>query len=329
VYKILNLKGEKMIKFNKKKIVTGIKSLPYYRVMYKIHPLNEVPDFSNLSFEKYKNDGEACYSGFFREYHKNNSPVDCKWMTSVYMAKPFTDDSGEEFSEKHVVRWIELCTKYKLLPPVSLFKYSMGRLYVEGNKPKGIDEGNYIKLTYTLFVDGVFQPTLYMWLDNFRHLREDQGLVMATLYMHDELGIDFYVAYIIASYFNISNVGHHSLKLSDNDLYNKPPTKASRISNFDSDEIIDLKLASVFYRACNNFYELAAENYESENKLKFTHKSAPERATVWFCNSIHESVCGKEKDLLLPLKHLRHDNVSKIVRAETEYDRQSLLNSIK
>lgn len=318
-----------MLTFNKNKIKTGIDSLPYYRVMYEIHPFNKVPDFSGIDFETYKDKGTACYSGLFCNYNKCNSPKDHTWLTSLYLAKPFVSACGTKFSEKHVARWIELCTKYKLLPPTSLFKYSMDKIDVKENKQRKILPGEHIRLVYTLFIDGVFQPTLYLWLDNFRHLREDQGLVLATLYLHDELGIDFYVSYIIASYFNISNTGHHSLKISQSTLYDNPATKAPRIREFKGDEVVDLKLASVLYRACENFYKLACDSPQAKYILKFLYKSGDDRATGWSCNGIHQSMCAKEKDLIVPLKYLDHDSIGRIVRAETEAERQSLLELIK
>jgi hypothetical protein len=295
--------------------------------LFKIHQFDKIPDYSALNYHIFKNNGKACYSGLFRKYESEKISEDSNWMTSVYMAKPATGADGTEFSEKHIVRWVELCKKYKLLPKEPFFKYSMKRESV-WNKNKNV---SHIKLISTVYIDGVFQPTLYMWLDNFRHLREDQGFVMATMYLHDELGIDFYVSYIIASYFNISNTGHHSLKIAKSSLYESPPTKVPRIKKFDDTAVVDLKLASVLYRACNDYYGITEKSDSMKHKLKFLQKSGDERerACSWHCNGIHYDVCKSEKDLIVSIKHLLHENIGKIVRAETEEERQSLLKMIK
>lgn len=314
-----------MLRFDKNKIKTGINMVNYYRVLFKIHPFNKIPDYSALNYHIFKKLGKACYSGLFMDYVPEKVTDDSNWITSVYMVKPETGVDEIEFSEKHIVRWVELCKKYKLLPKAPLFKYSMKRENI-WNKNKNL---SHIKLVSTIYIDGVFQPTLYMWLDNFRHLREDQGFVTAVLYLHDELGIDFYVSYIISSYFNISNTGHHSLKIAKNSIYDGPATKAPRIEEFDEDDVIDLKLASVLYRACNDYYSLTEQNKHMKHLLKFIKKDGDNRANGWHCNSIHHNVCNAEKDLIINIKHLLHKNVSKIVRAETEKERQSLLKMIK
>jgi hypothetical protein len=315
-----------MLKFNEKRIKTGINMVNYYRVLFKIHQFDKIPDYSALNYHIFKNNGKACYSSLFLKYTSEKVSKDSNWMTSVYMAKPAIGADGTEFSEKHIVRWVELCKKYKLLPKEPFFKYSMERVPV-CKKDKNI---NHIKLISTVYIDGVFQPTLYMWLDNFRHLREDQGFVMAALYLHDELGIDFYVSYIIASYFNISNTGHHSLKISKSSLYDGPPTKAPRIKRFDDNTaVVDLKLASVLYRVCNDYYEVTEKNGGTKNVLRFLQKKGDDRACSWHCNGIHYDVCKSEKDLIVSIKHLLHENIGKIVRAETEEERQSLLKMIK
>jgi hypothetical protein len=100
-----------MLKFNEKRIKTGINMVNYYRVLFKIHQFDKIPDYSALNYHIFKNNGKACYSGLFRKYESEKISEDSNWMTSVYMAKPATGADGTEFSEKHIVRWVELCKK--------------------------------------------------------------------------------------------------------------------------------------------------------------------------------------------------------------------------
>ena len=312
-------------KVDTSKVITKIPQVGCYRVLFKIHPFGKAPDYSTLSYSAFKDTGKACYSSLFTAYKSEALPKNSDWLTSVYMAEIKTGADGTKFSEKHIERWVELCTKYKLLPKSPLFNYSMERTSVK-KLGKNVD---HIKLVSTIYIDGVFQPTAYMWLDSFRHLCEDQGFVMAALYLHDELGIDFYVSYVISSYLNISNTGHHSLKISKSGLYDSCPTKAPDIKKFNGDEVIDLKLASVLYRACENYYDLAKSNNISENFLTFIKRTGDKVACSWFCNGMHSKACKNEKDLIVQLKNIFHKNIGKIVRAETEEERKSLLKMIK
>lgn len=302
----------------------GIQQVPVYKVLYKFHKKEKPPDFSITPYNILKRCGNACYSGVFNNFKDGKVANGDDYITSLFLTKVTTGKNNVTFSEEHARRWIELCTKYKLLPPSFLANYSVERCIC---RIRGKDE-EYLRSISTMYIDGVLQPTMYMWLDNFRHIAEDQGLVMATIYLHDTVGIDFYEAYVLASYDNISNSGHHSLVVSRNSLYDMPKTASKRPSTYNGKEVIDLKFASVLYQACNNFPELLSRN-NYKSSIKFIQKNGGDRATGWRCNSIQANICSSMSDLLIPIRLITHENVGKIIRARKDEDRKSLLKMMK
>lgn len=54
---------------------------------------------------------------------------------------------------------------------------------------------------------------LYMYLSQYRYLREDPGFVRSILHLHDKMGFDFYASFVIASRVSIDYTTHHFLTL--------------------------------------------------------------------------------------------------------------------
>jgi hypothetical protein len=67
------------------------------------------------------------------------------------------------------------------------------------------------KATYILDIKDLTKSMLYIYLSNKRNIREDPGLPKAVLYLVNELGMNFYLAYVFASSIVLSICGHHIL----------------------------------------------------------------------------------------------------------------------
>ena len=99
--------------------------------------------------------------------------------------------------------WITLAKKYKLLPP-----------YINEEVLRETEKGA-VKGTFIIDLNKTMSPALlYIYLSTIRNMREDPGLPKAVLYLVNELGMNFYLAYTFASLVVISGTGHHIVNLS-------------------------------------------------------------------------------------------------------------------
>jgi len=92
-------------------------------------------------------------------------------------------------------RFIELSIKHKMLPA-----------YIDTSTIKTCDESKIVIKTENL------SPShLYMYLCQYRYLREDPGFVDAILHLHDEVGMDFCASFVLASRVTMNYITHHFL----------------------------------------------------------------------------------------------------------------------
>ena len=86
--------------------------------------------------------------------------------------------------------------------------------------PEYINENSFVdekspsktaKATFILDIKGLTASMLYVYLSTIRNIREDPGLPKAVLYLVNELGMNFYLAYVFASSIVLSSTGHHIL----------------------------------------------------------------------------------------------------------------------
>jgi len=115
---------------------------------------------------------------------------------------------------KERVAWISLAKKYRMLP-----KYTNENAIIDlpKNKIKEVKSSNCGVSTteaYGEFIfdlEGLSPAVLYIYLSTIRNLREDPGLPKAVLYLVNDLGMNFYAAYVFASKIVINATGHHIL----------------------------------------------------------------------------------------------------------------------
>ena len=99
--------------------------------------------------------------------------------------------------------WVALAKKYKLLPP-----------YINEEVLRETEKGA-VKGTFIIDLNKTISPALlYIYLSTIRNMREDPGLPKAVLYLVNELGMNFYLAYTFASLVVVSGTGHHIVNLS-------------------------------------------------------------------------------------------------------------------
>lgn len=176
-----------------------------YRTYYDVYYSNSMDYVDVLT------DGHAaCYSGFWNKFSGKTTPKGRKpnKISTALRLEP----TSVTLTLEEGRRWVELAVKYGFLPDYVKPEETVVE-EVHGN-------GTLVaKLVLNLTKE--FQSKLYMRLDTLRHLRENPGFVKAVVYLHDELNINFYAAFVMASYWNVHNSGHHILTISRNTMYDK------------------------------------------------------------------------------------------------------------
>ena len=91
-----------------------------------------------------------------------------------------------------------MAKEYKLLPP-----------YINAEAVKGTKSGTTANGVFIIDLKSLTPSLLYVYLSTIRNIREDPGLPKSVIYLVDELGMNFYLAYTFASGVVISTTGHH------------------------------------------------------------------------------------------------------------------------
>lgn len=94
-------------------------------------------------------------------------------------------------------RFIELSVKYGMLPK-----------YITTDSLISETEGKIV-----IMLEDLTPSLLYMYLSQYRYLREDPGFVRSILHLHDKAGFDFFAAFVVASRVSIDYTTHHFLTL--------------------------------------------------------------------------------------------------------------------
>jgi hypothetical protein len=95
-------------------------------------------------------------------------------------------------------RFLELSVKHRMLPE-----------YVTPDTLTEDGESG----TMVLLLEGLTPAQAYMYLSQYRYLREDPGFVKSILHLYDEIGMNFYAAFALASRVSIDYTVHHFLTL--------------------------------------------------------------------------------------------------------------------
>ena len=116
-----------------------------------------------------------------------------------------------KLSLKEQRRFVELSVAHKMLPS-----------YIS---PKDIKDKK--TSTIVIMLEGVAPAQVYMYLSQYRYLREDPGFIRSVLHLHDEIGMNFYAAFIVGSRVSIDYTVHHFLTLQR--LYGYDKTEGNSI----------------------------------------------------------------------------------------------------
>lgn len=227
-----------MITFDIKKISYDKQHVSNYAVRFKPWLVDE--KFTTESLKSMKSSPtSACYSSFFKKYTAAAGNIN--GICTCFLIKP---TSGAAVTFEEISRWIELGVKYKMLPAHFTAEYCI--------TPDEDKKDNFYA-TAAIKCEGVKQAILYMYLNTFRELYEDPGFVKSVIYLHDELGINFYAAYVFGSFFNKVGVGHHILPITKSMLtyggtYSKNIKILKSLTKNDTNAELDLTIVRALYK---------------------------------------------------------------------------------
>ena len=142
----------------------------------------------------------VCFSGLFGQIiTKEANRMYYKLQTVL----PDREDYPPILTSEERSQWLALAKEHKLLPA-----YINENTIKDEKTPSGLAEG-----TFIIDLEDLAPSLLYIYLSTIRNIREDPGLPKAVIHLVNELGMNFYLAYVFASTIVLSNCGHHIIRL--------------------------------------------------------------------------------------------------------------------
>lgn len=247
--------------FDSEKIIFKNQHVSKYRVKWKIYTSNnfKCPTLIDRSFG-------ACYSGILI---KLLGDTKINRLATMFKIIP----TSVTLTKEEGTQWIELCKENKLLP-----RYVNAEDCLKINRKGGLKEGHLV-----LNIKNQNQSIIYLYLDSFRKLRENPGFVKAIIHLCNEYNMNFYIAYVLSSHFNITGDGHHAIKVT-NSIYsrtNQPIPETLK-------DKLNLKTVIRLYKFLHE-----KSSFEDTKIGKAYH---------WKCNSLISEI--EAKNIIIPIEEL-------------------------
>lgn len=142
----------------------------------------------------------VCFSGLLRQII-NKKANRMYYTIETVLPSPNKKNYPPILTPEERVKWLVLAKEHKLLP-----EYINENSFITNKPPSEI-----AKATFILDLKDLTASMLYVYLSTIRNIREDPGLPKAVLYLVEEFGMNFYLAYVFASSIVLSSTGHHIL----------------------------------------------------------------------------------------------------------------------
>lgn len=144
--------------------------------------------------------GNVCFSGLLRQIISKEANR-MYYTVKTVLPSPSKSNYPPILTPEERIKWLVLAKEHKLLP-----KYINENSFVGDGSSSDL-----AKATFILDLKDLTASMLYVYLSTIRNIREDPGLPKAVLYLVNELGMNFYLAYVFASSIVLSSCGHHIL----------------------------------------------------------------------------------------------------------------------
>ena len=155
----------------------------------------------------------VCFSGLSSQIKDARAN---RMYTKLEVAKPQKKNPASKIvlTAEERSSWIALAKEHKLLPP-----------YINEDAIEDIPEGDQHEdrigsvTRSTTIASGEFiidieelsPAMLYIYLSTIRNIREDPGLPRTVTYLVNEIGMNFFAAYVFSSMVVLNSTGHHIL----------------------------------------------------------------------------------------------------------------------
>ena len=305
-----------MLEFDINKLKFSNQHAQHYAVYYK--PWAVDAEFNVEKLCNMKNMlKSACYSNLFSRYN-NNTDENINGICIMNHIKP----TGVKLEYDEIDRWIKLGIKYKMMPS-----------HLDASKCILPDKANADNFYFVAAIkcEGVPQALLYLYLNTIRELYEDPGFVKSVLYLHETLGINYYAAYVFASFFNKTGTGHHILPITRTmSLYGSDDDanilKLKSIESNDPRSKLDLNIVRALYSFVND------PKVDKGYPLLRVCSKNTFRASSWNCIKKIVRIANKEIEsgfkMGIAVHKLDNEHIDKII-STTSKEASQLITTIK
>lgn len=200
----------------------------------------------------------VCFSGLIGKIRSNKSN---RMFYTMETCQPSNKGGPALLTPEERVRWLAITKEYGMLPQ-----------YIDEEMVK--DVKGKAKATVIIDLRDLTLSLLYIYLSTIRNIREDPGLPKAVLYLVNELGMNFYLAYTFACAVTLNQVGHHILGiyrpygLSSEKWDGKKYTyNQVSLDKLDQKIKVPIKIAIGLQRLLNDPKKYDKRDYMSDNKI--------------------------------------------------------------
>ena len=175
---------------------------------YAIGNCSKPPEEMSLEDTKeWKRVNYICFSGFNEYVAKFKKSNKEKSLNRIHLKLTVHNRAYALLNDAERERWIALSKMHGLLPPY-IRDDTIEKL---ADKSKDAKKGSTPDLCGNFFIDieNIPASLLYVYLSTIRNLREDPGFPKVVIHLVDDLGMNFYGAYVFASRVAIVSTGHH------------------------------------------------------------------------------------------------------------------------
>jgi hypothetical protein len=250
----------------------------------------------------------VCFSALIESIRRNKSN---RMFYTMETCPAPSSDYPDLLTPKERVRWLSITKEYGMLPQ-----------YIDEEVVKDT-KGQEAKATVIIDLKDLPLSLLYIYLSTIRSIREDPGLPKAVLYLVNEVGMNFYLAYVFASAVILNHVGHHILGVYRpyglcSEKWDGKKYLYSQISldKLEQKIHVPIKTAIGLQRLLNNPKKYDERDYMSDNKIY-----------NFDCTTIIDKI--STVDYKASIQELFDDNIVAATMSETDREAKKYINKFE
>lgn len=213
-----------------------------------------------------------------------------------------TKDGKYKLNNDIIKRWLKITKRYKMLP-----------YYIT---PKCFSKN---KIKTHLVLENLPPSLIFIYLSVLRYPRENPSFVKKVIHLYDNKELNFWSAFVLASYVHVTNTGHHISSYIKLNVYSDYKTKPADVT-----EEIDISTMIGLQRMINN-----PKKYDSRitTKLK-NNKWIVTNDTIFYCAEKLDNIIESNK-YTVPIKDLTLPRVVQMVNSTNKKELDHEFNLYK